>query len=539
MFVGCVALGMGGEAFALEVRTAEPYLGVTEYQYIQTAADTSAGSLPRDVVAEVLEIDVKTAGIQFLMSPGNGTLPGEVTQSTTSAFVNSVGAQIGINGSFFDTNPPYTPTGVYTDLTYVAASQGSVYSPDAGGESLFNITAANVASIETAGAAGSLTAKNGSALYNAIGGNLRILSGGKLVNTGGSYATTLNPHTAIGVSKDGSKVFLMTDDGRQPGFSDGMYTYEMAQILADLGAWNAVNLDGGGSTTMVMDDSNDGKQDARIIDSPSDDSTTTGPGVQRVVGNNMAVFATINPNYVPLPNLAYPGQAGVVPYLMTPAVFDRFEGSAGHFATGALASGSNHNISSASTVSVDTTHAEEGKSSLKVSIVNTNGATKQMQLRLLSGGGTPTANLYNGDSMSSTGYFGFWLMLPTGSSPLYVATMLDDGTTTSNGLEISTFKNVVADGAWHLYQWALFDADSWNNYSGGNGAIGGPDVFLDSIYFSSAAATSGGTNFSGTVWVDGISYNPLGVVPEPGVMGLMGMVMVAGRRRGRRAELRG
>src|SRR5690606_7878449 len=123
--------------------------------------------------------------------------------------------------------------------------------------------------------------RNNFTLYNAAGGNLRILSGGNLVNTGGGYATTLNPHTAIGVSRDAGRVFLLTVDGRQNDYSEGMYTWEMAQILKDYGAWNAVNFDGGGSTTLVMDDSPDGKDNARVINSPSDGSSSRGPGSER------------------------------------------------------------------------------------------------------------------------------------------------------------------------------------------------------------------------------------------------------------------
>ncbi|HWB54103.1 MAG TPA: hypothetical protein VG722_07920, partial [Tepidisphaeraceae bacterium] len=264
---------------------------------------------------------------------------------------------------------------------------------------------------------------------------------------------------------------------------------------------------------------NDGVQDARVVNSPSDGATYSGPGEERLVANNLAIFAQFNPSYVPLPNLAYPGQTGVVPYLTTPAILDPFEGSADHFASGAFASSSNHNISASSSITVDPSRSIEGQSSLKLNIVNTNSTTQRMQLRLLSSSGTPSANLYDGQAMSSTGYLGFWLLLPQGSSSLYVSALVDDGTTTSSGTEIASFQQVAADGQWHLYQWALFDADSWSNFSGGDGSIEGPDVFLDSLYFSSTNGTSGGTNFSGTVWIDAVSYNPSGpldlFIPEP------------------------
>ena len=59
------------------------------------------------------------------------------------------------------------------------------------------------------------------------------------------------PRTAVGFSEDGRKMFVLTADGRQPAFADGLGLDELAAMMIELGAFNAVNLDGGGSTTMV------------------------------------------------------------------------------------------------------------------------------------------------------------------------------------------------------------------------------------------------------------------------------------------------
>lgn len=501
---------LGDAASALDIRTSQPYVGVTQYRYVYDGSDTS---VPRPVVVNVLAINVTAPGVSFLMQPGNGSLPGEVTRIRTADFVDSVGAQMGINVGFYDTNPPYSPQNgqYFTDLTHIAVSNGNVYSTADGKEALFNISATNVPSIFNADGAGTSTAGGGKVLYNAAGGNLKILSAGALVNTGGSYATTLNPHTAFGVSKDQKTVYLAAVDGREAS-SQGMYTYELASLMAGLGAWNAVNLDGGGSTTMVMDDSDDHEQNVRVINTPSD-------GSERLVANSLAVFANFNPNYVPLNNLPQPGQTGAVANLSAATFLDRFEGSLGHFASGAFGSGSNRNVASSSSVTLDTSRHVEGDSSMKVTIYNTNGATKQMQLRLLSGGGSQSNNLTDGMAMGSAGYVGVWLLLPAGSAPLYASIFLDDGTKNSAGLEYASFKQLPADGQWHLYEWPLFYPALWSNFSGGDGIIGGPDVFVDSLYFSSINGTSGGTNWSGTVWVDGLSYNPYGsvasLIPEP------------------------
>jgi hypothetical protein len=60
-----------------------------------------------------------------------------------------------------------------------------------------------------------------------------------------------NPRTAAGVTKDG-RIILLTADGRRPGYTVGLSTPETAAVMRSLGAVNALNLDGGGSTAMVV-----------------------------------------------------------------------------------------------------------------------------------------------------------------------------------------------------------------------------------------------------------------------------------------------
>lgn len=64
-------------------------------------------------------------------------------------------------------------------------------------------------------------------------------------------ATSINPRTAVAINKDGSKVFLVTVDGRSAG-STGMNLRDFSEYLVSIGAHTALNLDGGGSTTMAV-----------------------------------------------------------------------------------------------------------------------------------------------------------------------------------------------------------------------------------------------------------------------------------------------
>ncbi len=89
------------------------------------------------------------------------------------------------------------------------------------------------------------------------------------------FAITRHPRTAIAKLTDG-RILLATVDGRQPGISAGMTLEELAQMLLDFGAVEAMNLDGGGSTTMVID--------GKIVNKPSD------AGGERSVSDALLVF---------------------------------------------------------------------------------------------------------------------------------------------------------------------------------------------------------------------------------------------------------
>ena len=77
-------------------------------------------------------------------------------------------------------------------------------------------------------------------------------------------------------------MLFVTVDGRQPPYSDGMTLNELALLMRQLGASDALNLDGGGSTTMVLPDST-ARPKLRIVNRPSDKEG------ERPVGNAVAI----------------------------------------------------------------------------------------------------------------------------------------------------------------------------------------------------------------------------------------------------------
>jgi hypothetical protein len=77
------------------------------------------------------------------------------------------------------------------------------------------------------------------------------------------FSRRRHPRTAVGMRDDG-KLVLVTVDGRQPRKSVGLTLEELAQLMIELGCREALNLDGGGSTTLVIRN--------RVVNSPSDQS---------------------------------------------------------------------------------------------------------------------------------------------------------------------------------------------------------------------------------------------------------------------------
>lgn len=123
-----------------------------------------------------------------------------------------------------------------------------------------------------------LTVKANAAVDLAVGGSQRLLADGRKTTDDEVTAA----RTAIGISKDGSRLWVVSLDGRQ-GDSHGMTIQELAAFMDDLGAWNAVNLDGGGSTTMVARPA--GTADRSVVGRPSD-------GGERHVSNALVFRST-------------------------------------------------------------------------------------------------------------------------------------------------------------------------------------------------------------------------------------------------------
>jgi Phosphodiester glycosidase/FlgD Ig-like domain len=105
-----------------------------------------------------------------------------------------------------------------------------------------------------------------STVADAVGGGPVLVRDGKPVYRANEAFTTSqiaprHPRTAVGQTAEGKILFVVVD-GRQSGYSVGMTTFEMAQTMVRLGAVRAMQLDGGGSSTLAFD--------GTVLNRPSD-----------------------------------------------------------------------------------------------------------------------------------------------------------------------------------------------------------------------------------------------------------------------------
>src|SRR5690606_18352587 len=156
----------------------------------------------------------------------------ETTSETASEFLVRHGLQVAINANFFD--PCCTPGD--KDLLGLAISRGEVVSRAVKTgvcAKVLEITRDNRATIAHT-AAGFDPAPYWTAV---AGSDLVLVDGAKPAFEPTPFRVLPHPRTAVGLSRDGRYLFLLTIDGRQPGYSDGATFDELADWLLRFGAY--------------------------------------------------------------------------------------------------------------------------------------------------------------------------------------------------------------------------------------------------------------------------------------------------------------
>jgi exopolysaccharide biosynthesis protein len=286
------------------VIVSHPYQGITYISRTET--------LPRDINIHIFLVDLTKPGISFKLTQQGGSR--DTIRQTTLDFLNQEHAQVAINCHFF---LPYPSNDANSNVVGLAASHGNVYSPfepqpireDFTDQSYAIIPFAPGLNIEPNNAA--LIVHRNAAfadnkhvlepvkLWNAVSGSAQIITNGAasipkytgsapvLKSISGysddnSWYSLPKPRTAIGLTRDNRLLVLFTVDGA--GGSSGLTVGEVCDFLIrDYVVYNALNLDGGGSTTLAMEDP--ATHIGKIVNVPSEDSNG------RSVGSSLVIFA--------------------------------------------------------------------------------------------------------------------------------------------------------------------------------------------------------------------------------------------------------
>lgn len=233
---------------------------------------------PRMVIAHIITVDLSCKNVDvFITPPEKGDKNNPLRARTTSQFASEFNVQAAINGdgftpwwskSVFDY---YPKVGDSVSPNGFAASRGKEYG-EVKGPTLY-INAYDDASF------GSPNRK----IYNAISGQSWLVKDKQPVEDLNDTKTA--PRTAIGMDGSGKRLIMIVVDGRQPFYSSGLTVLEMADLMIYYGGDNAINLDGGGSSTMVIQDPKTGAY--KVMNSPIDAGI---PGRERAVGNHLGII---------------------------------------------------------------------------------------------------------------------------------------------------------------------------------------------------------------------------------------------------------
>lgn len=236
-----------------------------------------ARTAPRPVVLHRVEIDLNTPGLEFVVTPVQPTGNFDLQARRTSQFAREFDARVAINASYFypfrsDGPLDYYPRpGDPVNVLGSCASAGRWYSTPDPSYTLFAVTPENRVAI------GDRTVY----VWNGVSGQPLLMRDGQIANVPDGDP---DPRTAVGVDRTGRRLTWLVVDGRQPGYSEGLTYRELAELCRDFGAWDALALDGGGSSTLVAREPG---REPEVLNCPI--HGTHPPGIERPVANHLGV----------------------------------------------------------------------------------------------------------------------------------------------------------------------------------------------------------------------------------------------------------
>lgn len=222
-------------AFSLQTFTAQATRTVGAYSRIYEGIEVATGyaDTPRLQRVFVFRVSLRNPNVSLFASHDNGGAAYEVTLQRPDDFMYEHGLKMAANATFW--NAAQSPNAdVYG---YVVSNGIQVSGPDGTFSGQLYFTSEKIATLRN-------STQTGTGVNQGVGGGGQVLTNG-VITTGDN---SINPYTFYGISQDGKYMIIVAVDGRQPGWSEGCTMPEMAQWLIDFGAYNGMQMDGGGST---------------------------------------------------------------------------------------------------------------------------------------------------------------------------------------------------------------------------------------------------------------------------------------------------
>lgn len=215
-----------------------------------------------------VDVDLKSSSVSLAVgTPNDGAVSGMQTVRAQADATIADGKNVvtAVNGDFYNMATGEPDGCVIKDGVEIHSSNGSAF---------FGIT--NEGSAVIGDDATYQQTKND--LKQAMSSNALLVKDGVVVGS----STDLEPRTAVGIRADGS-VFFIVIDGRQDPYSAGITLTDLAKLMLDMGAVQAANLDGGGSSTYTA--RIPGSDALSVLNSPSDGTERTVASSWLIVSN--------------------------------------------------------------------------------------------------------------------------------------------------------------------------------------------------------------------------------------------------------------
>jgi exopolysaccharide biosynthesis protein len=262
-----------------------------QYKSLKYLHETKSGERPQQIY--VAAIDLTDPNVQVRVSRGGADPDGAGKWQTTlmrpTRIADREGFDVVINGDFFSHLSGKDAEGAAALKEFKSGIPAVVVGPAETDGQVWSATTQPSASIVVVDRSGRhvAVAHGGTTppaqAWQAISGHDVLVRDGRNVAPPGKkpgFARGPHPRTAMGIANGGKTLLLVVVDGRKKGVATGMSLDELAEVMIEQGASDAVNFDGGGSSVLAIRDRRTGKM--QIMNKPSD-------GAERSVANVLGV----------------------------------------------------------------------------------------------------------------------------------------------------------------------------------------------------------------------------------------------------------